>query len=463
MERQKDFENYRNRFGLFSYDNYKISEDEEYIFLDYDFGISGLTDFHHQNKISKKNLPLLNDIYSPLAKKIAFYAGLVELISYWKCVCPKAVSVRCGKLNDFDKLFFKKLWWGGLQEFFYKNGINTSEKAFVEILSEIPEAGENTADKSDFISDGSNLICIGGGKDSAVSSELLKKYGKRNKFLTVNDQPARTETVLAAGYSEECIIKLYRQMDKRLLDLNDKGYLNGHTPFSAVVAFLSYFVAYLTGAKNIILSNESSANESFVKGRSINHQYSKSFEFENDFRRFAETEFSLKIEYFSLLRPFSELQIAKEFSNFKAYHGIFRSCNKGSKQNIWCAKCAKCLFVYSILSPFLSKSELFDIFGKNLFEDETLIELLDGLAGFIPVKPFDCVGTTEELNWALCKTISNYEKAKEPLPVLLKYFKEKSKCKAGKNLLKEYNPEHNVPDEFLEIISEMYKDVVKGS
>lgn len=462
MKRQKDFESYRNKFGLFSYDNYKISEDESYILLDYDFSISRLTSFHHQNKILKKDLPLLNDIHSPLAKRIVFYSGLVELISYWKCVCPKAVSINCGKLNSFDKLFFKKLWWGGLQEFFYKNGIEPSEKDFVEILSENPEAQENN-DSCNFISSDLNLICIGGGKDSAVSTELLKKYGSKNKFLTLNDQPARTETVLAAGYSEKDIIKLYRQMDCRLLSLNDEGYLNGHTPFSAVIAFLSYFIAYLTGAENIVLSNESSANESFVKGKNINHQYSKSFEFENDFRSFAETNFSLGIEYFSLLRPFSELQIAKEFSNFKAYHGIFRSCNRGSKQNIWCGKCAKCLFVYSILSPFLSKEELFNIFGKNLFEDEALIEILDGLAGFIPVKPFDCVGTTEELSWALNKTASNYESCGDPLPVLLKYFKEKQNNHSDKNLLKDYNPEHNVPDKFLEIISEMYKDVVKGS
>ncbi|MGP1543338.1 MAG: hypothetical protein ACTTIO_00035 [Candidatus Fimenecus sp.] len=461
MNRQKDFENYRKHFPLFSYDNYKISEDSSYIFIDYSFSISNLTSFNHQNKILKKDFPLSNDINSPIAKRIIFYLGMVELISYWKCVCPKVISVNCGRLNDFDKNFFKKLWWGGLQEFFYKNGIKTNEKDFVEILSEKPFNNEYT-DKSNIISKNLNLICIGGGKDSAVSSELLRRYGEKNKFLTVNDQTARTETVLAAGYTEKDILKIYRKIDNRLLTLNRDGYLNGHTPFSAVVAFLSYFIAYLIGAKNIVLSNESSANESFVKGKNINHQYSKSFEFENDFRSFTETNFSLGIEYFSLLRPFSELQIAKEFANFKKYHKIFRSCNKGSKQNIWCGECAKCLFVYSILSPFLSKEELFDIFGKNIFEDESLKNLLNGLAGFIPVKPFDCVGTTEELNWALEKTVLNYKKSNTPLPILLKHFTENQSTHINKNLIKEYNPEHNVPDDFLEIISEMYEDVVKS-
>lgn len=38
--------------------------------------------------------------------------------------------------------------------------------------------------------------------------------------------------------------------------------------------------------KYVILSNESSANEPNVKGTKINHQYSKTVEFENDFRNY---------------------------------------------------------------------------------------------------------------------------------------------------------------------------------
>jgi hypothetical protein len=67
--------------------------------------------------------------------------------------------------------------------------------------------------------------------------------------------------------------------------------LNGHTPFNALLAFLTYLVAYLGNKKYIVLSNESSANESNVRGLKVNHQYSKSFEFENDFNEYTKKYF----------------------------------------------------------------------------------------------------------------------------------------------------------------------------
>ena len=67
-----------------------------------------------------------------------------------------------------------------------------------------------------------------------------------------------------------------------MLQLNSEGYINGHTPFSAIVAFSSVLTAALNGQKYITLSNENSANESTVKDSKVNHQYSKSYEFELD-------------------------------------------------------------------------------------------------------------------------------------------------------------------------------------
>lgn len=107
--------------------------------------------------------------------------------------------------------------------------------------------------------------------------------------------------------------------------------MNGHTPFSAIVAFLSFYTAYLIGAEHIVLSNESSANEGNLSGASVNHQYSKSFAFEHDFQQYAHKNLMPDIHYFSLLRPFNELQIAKYFAALPQYHAVFRSCNAGSK------------------------------------------------------------------------------------------------------------------------------------
>ena len=235
--------------------------------------------------------------------------------------------------------------------------------------------------------------------------------------------------------------------------------MNGHTPFSAIVAFLSFYCAYLVGARDIVLSNESSANESNIAGTEVNHQYSKSYAFECDFAKYAERNLLPDIRYFSLLRPFSELQIAKQFAAYPQYHETFRSCNRGSKQNIWCAKCAKCLFVFSILSPFLPYDRLCALFGADMLDDGSLLADFDGLCGFSAVKPFECVGTVSEIVFALHKSVAQFREAGRPLPVLLQHFADTAGEYTGENLLLDYNPKNNVPDEFFEAVKEMYEYV----
>jgi hypothetical protein len=88
-----------------------------------------------------------------------------------------------------------------------------------------------------------------------------------------------------AGFDTlEQIFIIEREIDPLLLKVNAKGYLNGHTPFSAMLAFYTVLAAHLTQTRDIALSNESSANEATIVGTEINHQYSKSLEFERDFQ-----------------------------------------------------------------------------------------------------------------------------------------------------------------------------------
>ena len=156
------------------------------------------------------------------------------------------------------------------------------------------------------------LIPIGGGKDSCVTAEILKKEKDDNLCLIIGGKEPSIKCAEIAGYKDK-IVYVKRTIDNNLLELNKNGYLNGHTPFSSMLAFLSYLVAYLTGKKYVALSNESSANETNIKGENINHQYSKSFEFEQDFREYANKYLKADVEYFSMLRPINELQIAKIF------------------------------------------------------------------------------------------------------------------------------------------------------
>ncbi len=452
----------RKKYPVFTYESYKIEKTENSVDLEFTFKIDGLCTFKPTVSLKTDNLEILNDFRSPLAEKIVFNMGMCEAVSYFKCVCPEKIVVKCGALSEEDKAYWKHLWFNGLGEFFYINSVNPScEEDFIEI--EAPEASSNE-NAFKFVSGGKNIIPVGGGKDSCVTAHLLRSKKESNLFFTINDQQARTECVKAAGYGEESIVKVYRTIDKELLELNKKGFLNGHTPFSAVVAFTGLFAAYLTGGENIILSNEASANEGNTES-GVNHQYSKSFDFEYDFNRYVKRNFTDKIRYFSLLRPFNELQITKMFSSRPEFRKVFRSCNRGSKKNVWCEECSKCLFVYGMLSAFLKEEELHEIFASNTLDNKELLKDFRGLTGLDGIKPFECVGTSEEYNTALSLAVLRLKKEGKKLPYLLKIFDgefDAEKTVRESTLLSQLNTENLVPEEFGVFITEMY-DYVKNS
>jgi hypothetical protein len=221
-----------------------------------------------------------------------------------------------------------------------------------------------------------------------------------------------------------------------------------------LLGFYSLLIASLSGRTDIILSNESSANEATVPGTNINHQYSKSIEFEFDFREYTRMYISEDLNYFSLLRPLSELQIGGLFSEMEEFHLSFKSCNVGSRQNVWCCHCPKCLFTFIILSPFIEPEKLVTIFGKNLFEDESLSGILEQLSGQQEVKPFECIGTVDEVNVALDLATEKYPYGK--LPVLLeKHLASRKKSFSADKFdetLKKTTTGHFVPDEYFKLL-----------
>lgn len=449
---------FRKKYPVFYYNGYSVEKCGTRIQIVFDFAIDGLCEFHPTVSVETDGLCVVNGFDSQTAREIIFNMGMVECVSYFKPVCPQKIVVRCGGLSESDKNFWKHLWFNGLGEFFHINAIKAEENTFIEI-----ESSPRTCEKDNsFNVCDKNIIPVGGGKDSCVTAKLVEKFKDENLFFTVNDQKARTDCVKAAGYGEESIVKTYRTIDKNLLELNKKGFLNGHTPFSAIVAFQSLYCAYLVGSPYIILSNESSANEGNTAEGGVNHQYSKSYEFEKDFSDYVSKNITDNIKYFSILRPFNELQIAKMFSRCPEFHDIFRSCNKGSKQNVWCAECPKCLFVYGMMSAFLEKEKLVEIFGCDMFENEKLLSDFKGLTAMTPLKPFECVGTAAEYNFAVASAVAKMKKNGEKLPYLLKIFDENfdsSKTAADKSLLSEFNAENLVPEKFENSIAEMYEYV----
>lgn len=432
---QNRYNELRNEYKEFIFNNYSIQENGNHLNIEYEFEITGLEKF-----ISKWSFPLIGKINiekKEAIERLVFNLGMVELISYWKIACPKNVIVKANTLTSKQEQFWRKLYFNGLGEFFFVNKIETSIEDFMEIKYINKENKIIKLNKNDY---NGILVPIGGGKDSIVTLEVLK-----NESITTFSIN-RTETVqrIIDLCTKKMDLNIQRKMDTKMLDLNSKGFLNGHTPFSAIIAFSSVLTALLWNKKYIALSNECSANESTIKNTKINHQYSKSYEFEDDFIEYIKTIMESPIEYFSLLRPINEIQIAKLFSKYKKFHSVFRSCNVGSKKGIWCCKCSKCLFVYIVLSPFLNNTELIDIFGEDLLNKNSLEKEFKELAGIVDDKPFECVGTRIEVVAALKNIIENNEN----LPFLVKKYREYI-IHNGINLdllLSEWSSEHFVPN-----------------
>jgi hypothetical protein len=401
----KNINSLRKQYPRFFYKGYSFAYQNGDLKISFDFEIPPDIFFHPQTVI--KNAPRKRGL-----ENLIFNIGMMEIPSYWKATCSPEIVVAAGFLNKEQIAWWHDLILKGMGEFFYKNKIDFTKKNFLKITSLTTSLTKSSFPHLDLVKDKlqvRTLVPVGGGKDAVVTLELLKKAGMPLRPFLLNPKIEQKRILGLAKVEKPIIVE--RVIDRKLLELNRNGYPNGHTPFSAYLAFLTTLCAALFEYKYIAFSNERSSNEGNVKylGRMINHQYSKSFEFEKKFRQYSKKYLAKNIEYFSFLRPLYELQIARIFARYPKYFPAFLSCNEAHKTTSgtrkptgkWCGKCSKCLFVWIALYPFVAEKQLLKIFKKNLFKDKSLIPLIEQLIGKRGFKPFECVGTTKESKVAL--------------------------------------------------------------
>lgn len=339
--------------------------------------------------------------YNPMAldralQALFFMAG----VSYYKTYIPPQIVVRHGELDAAGAVFFGKTWQRGLGEFWYLNQLDPRTPVHFPANAAVVEP-IHTLHPANGI-----LVAIGGGKDSLVSIELLKNQIAGLATWSLNHRPQLTPLVERIGLPHYWV---ERELDHRLLELNNQDALNGHIPISAIFACVGTIVAILSGRRDVVVSNESSASEPNLtyNGVAINHQYSKSLEFEQDFQAFLQHILGEQVRYYSLLRPFSELHIAELFApHFDTYHDVFSSCNRafvhGSDHIFWDGTCAKCAFAFLVLTPFVERGKLEALFSsKNLLLEPVLEPIYRQLLGIEGDKPLDCVGEVKESRTAM--------------------------------------------------------------
>jgi UDP-N-acetyl-alpha-D-muramoyl-L-alanyl-L-glutamate epimerase len=438
------YEELRRKYPVFRYDSFEFDKTSTRATARFKFSIP--PDISFSPEVIFESVP---DGWHSLPDKFinnaVFHLGLIELLSYWKATASPHIEIRAGGLIVEQTKFWENLLMRGMGEFFYRNDIDFTAPNFVKITS----TGTRLIIPYLAALPQRNLLTIGGGRDSALAAGVLRDSGQPFACMMLNPSPAAQSIASKVTAAPPVIVR--RTICPELLELNQRGFLNGHTPFSAYLAFLGATCMLLYGYSNVIVANERSSDEGNVsyRGHDINHQYSKSFAFETLFDQYMHKYLITSAKYFSLVRPFYELQIAKMFSAYPEFFDLFKSCNRNRSVS-WCGECPKCLSVFITMYPFVPRETLVRIFGRDLYQSQESIPIVRALAG-LEAKPFECVGTTGEIVAALSLAIEMAKKRGEALPPVLAYAAESipgvSRTATATEILSSHGP-HRLPPAF---------------
>lgn len=423
-----------HKFSLFYFKSFEFDysnlQAKFYYSFDDEVFFEEVLDFYNEN------FKIIENIDNNILENILFHLHIAIGISYYKVFPTNDLIVESGFLDEFQIKFWQKFYTNWLWEFLYSNQI--SPKGLFNFINKSKKPKKNyiVENNEEFnsvsIKNKKSLISIWWWKDSIVSIELMKNaWMNFDLFVFWKIDPLKQFT---SDISWNKILSVKRELSSNLFDLNKLWYYNWHVPITWIIAFSLEVVSYLYNYDYLILSNEKSASfwNTIWEWVNINHQYSKSLDFEKDFCEYVFKYISKKSSYFSLLRWLYEIKIAELFSKFaKKYFKNFSSCNNNFKitknsnlspyqrarerkmsliywsKSYWCNACPKCAFVFSILRPYLSKTEILEIFWEDLYERKDLENLFRELLWISGIKPFECVWEAEEVIYSMYLTIKN--------------------------------------------------------
>ena len=347
-------------------------------------------------------------------------------VSYYKAGVPSRIRIENGTLDAESAALLDQVYRHGLAEFAYQNNLDLRGRIDFAVLARRPHEGRDPAspERSEALDPGfrrndesgsgapilglprRSLVPIGGGKDSLVSVELLKAAGEPMTAVWVGDSALIAACAHRTGLP---MLNIRRRLAPELFEYNRLGAWNGHIPVTAINSTILLCAAILYGHDAVVFSNERSASEATLEydGQPVNHQWSKSLDFERRLRAHVQSHIAADLDYFSLLRPWSELAVTREFARGARYDDVFSSCNRNFRvlgerpADRWCGQCPKCHFVFLALAPFVAKPRLLKIFGRNLLDDAALAPGFDALLEYRDHKPFECVGEGRESRAAM--------------------------------------------------------------
>ncbi len=396
----------------FRYDGYQIDPARGLLTCRYSAG-----DYRFSEQVTVPAEPGAwdRDAVRETARLVFLLAG----VSYYKTAAPPVIDLGGTAVTDTERAFLRSFYTDGLAEFGYRNGLDLSG-LHIEGPSRpggVPAAARPATRAT---GPGRPLVPFGGGIDSIVTVEMIRGRAEPALFIVRRPGDRFDAIERPAAVAGLPILRAEREIDPQLLRSRELGFLNGHVPVTGIISAIAVLAAALDGRDAVVMSNEWSASIPTleVNGSPVNHQYSKSGAFEAAFRGVLAGALGPDFAYFSALRPFSELWVARRFAALTQYHDTFRSCNRAfhidtsRRLDHWCGHCDKCCFIDLILAPFLPAADLERIFGghepladsdmagssaASTGGDGSLADKFRSLLGTTPTsKPFECVGEVGE-------------------------------------------------------------------
>jgi hypothetical protein len=364
--------------------------------------------------------------------EVARLVHLLAGVSYYKAGAPPVVDLGMLQVRPAERELLRAFYLGGLGEFAHRNGLVLDGIEFVG-GREAPAPSVLPADGPARSAPERPLLPFGGGIDSIVSFDALERAGSDVALFVLSRRGLPFEAIeKAAVVTGRPILRAERELDPALLagpGSHPALRFNGHVPITGILSAIAVLVALLEGRDGVVMSNEWSASQPNLvdsAGHPVNHQYSKGAEFEDGFRQVLSAAVGRAVDYFSLLRPFSELWVARRFARLERFHSVVHSCNRafhleGSQRlGQWCGQCDKCCFIDLVLAPFLDREASSAIFGgSEPLDDLAQLPRFRALLGLADRKPFECVGDVHECRTAAVLAAERPDRAGQLVPAAL--------------------------------------------
>jgi len=351
-------------------------------------------------------------VTAPTARRIVRALAIIEAFSYWKALCSPVIEVALAAPDAAELDWWRAFWPGAMGEFFYRNQIGYTAADFLVIrgpvaaperLDGVADGSLEGADDADG-ADGPPLVLFSGGKDSlALARIAAAARGASPVDFFLYNPGARLRDMAGSLATGGRVLEAHRAILPELFQLNAAGHPNGHTPFSAYLAFAAMLTGYLRGSGLVVAGNSRSDDEPNVPsylGRPVNHQWTKSFEFETAIGAYRDRWLPAAPGYSSPLRPLYELQIIATLSGDVDGYLRTASCNR-PPAGAWCRSCAKCAWVFLATAALFGHDLAIRKIGADMFADPALAGVYQEMAGITGTKPFECTGTEDEVRTAI--------------------------------------------------------------